>query len=270
MLKEFLTIGRSNFINQTFQWTSSDTEEEYYRAIKEKEIPYGLNDIEYRYNNYGFRCDDFDNHTKHSYRILFAGCSMTEGIGLPLEDIWAKKLHQLISHNLDYNIPYWNIATAGAGLDQMIRYLYNLIDTLKPQIIISYLPNTVRRERWTDDTWSSWNCETNFWSWGFKMDKQQEVFLNQRFINYQTEKNLALLDILLKQIDCQFLYSSSMPEFDILDYIQSDRYIRKDHLPEQYDYARDGIHAGPRTNAIMAERAFEYFWPYVKERLTRP
>lgn len=268
MLKEFLTVGRSDYINQTYKWISSDTEEEYIRAIKDKDIPYGPNDVEYNYNNFGFRCDNFESWNHHPYRILYAGCSMTEGIGLPLQDVWAKQMHQMICQNLNCNIPYWNIATAGSGIDQMIRYLYNLKDIIKPQIIISYLPNTVRRERWTDDAWSSWDVETSFWTWPIKIEREKEVFLNQRFINYQTEKNLAMLDMILNEIDCNFLYSSSMPDFKISNYIQSNRYIQRDHLPEQYDYARDGIHAGPKTNSIMAREAFEYFWPYIKQRLT--
>lgn len=268
MLKEFFIIGRSEFVDQTFEWISSDTLEEFKKAIIEKEIPYGPNDIEYKYNNYGFRCDNFEHWEKHPYRIVFAGCSMTEGIGLPLKDVWAKQMHQMICQKLNYEIPYWNIATAGSGIDQMVRYIYNLKDIIKPQIIISYLPNSVRRERWTDDNWSSWDVETSFWTWPIKIEREKEIFLNQRFINYQTEKNIAMLDILLNQLDCSFLYSSSMPEFSISDYIKSNRYIQKQHLPEQYDYARDGIHAGPKTNSILAKEAFEYFWPYIQQRLT--
>ncbi len=266
MLKEFLTIGRSDFINKTFQWTSSDTKEEYQKAIKTKDIPYGPEDITYVYNEHGFRCDRFD--LESPYRILFAGCSMTEGIGVPLKDLWAKQMHIMICQKLQIDIPYWNIATAGAGLDHMVRHLYNVKDLLKPQIIISYLPNKVRRERWADDNWSAWDAETPFWKWPFKLDNETETFLNDRYINYQTEKNIAMLDMILKELDCMFLYSSSMEDFSISDYIQSPRYVQRHHVPEQYDFGRDGIHAGPKTNAIMAERAFEYFWPTIEQRLT--
>jgi len=267
MPNEFLTVGRLDFINQTFDWTSSDTEEQYNKV--KNTVAYGPEDITYKYNNYGFRCDDFGSWEAYPYRIVFAGCSMTEGIGVALEDLWAKQMHQMICDKLQVQIPYWNIATAGAGIDHMIRYLYNLKNLLKPQIIISYLPSNVRRERWTGDCWSVWESdEKMFWTWPVKVDKKIETFLNERFIDYQTEKNLAMLDMILNELDCQFLYSSSMENFSISDYIQSPRYVQRHHIPEQYDFGRDGIHAGPKTNTIMAERAFEFFWPMIEQRLT--
>ena len=271
MPNEFLATGRLDFINKTFNWTSSDTEEEYLNAIKTKEIPYGPGDITYRYNNYGFRCDDFFDYHTTPYRVLFAGCSMTEGIGVALDDLWAKQMHRMICDKLGVQIPYWNVATAGAGLDHLVRYLYNLKDLLRPQIVISYLPSNVRRERWNGDHWSVWEAsegEQLFWKWPIKVDKKVETFMNERYIEYQTEKNFAMLDMILNELDCMFLYSSSMENFSISNYIHSPRYIQRDHVPEQYDFGRDGIHAGPKTNTIMAERAFEFFWPTIEQRLT--
>lgn len=271
MLKEFLSIGRQDYANKSFNWISSDTEENYYQVLKNKDIPYGTSDIIYSYNNYGFRCDNFDHYSIIPYRILFAGCSMTEGIGLPLEATWAKLFHNMVCNELGIVIPYWNIATAGAGLDHLVRYVYNLKDFIRPQIIISYLPNNARRERWLDDSWSVWDLdETTLWKWPIKIEQSKETFLNERFIEYQTEKNLALLDMMLSEINCTFLYSSSTENFSISDYFNSTRYIQKHHIPEQYDFARDGIHAGPKTNLIMAERAFNFFWPYIEQRLTNP
>lgn len=256
--KEFLRIVRPNLINKTLQWADSDNEEQY-NKVKDH-VPYGPTDIEYKYNNYGFRCDDFDHWSNHPYRILFAGCSMTEGTGVPLKDLWAKQLHSMICNRIG-NIPYWNVATAGSGLDHMVRYLYNTKDLLKPQLIISYVPEKVRRERWFEDRWSVWNL-------GIDIEKDTKIMLEEKYVEYQTEKNLAMLDMILNELDCTFLYSSSAEDFSISNYIKSPRYIQKQHIPEQYDFGRDGLHAGPKTNSIMAERAFEYFWPTIEQRLT--
>ena len=255
-MPEFLKIIRPDLANQTFNWVEPDTEKNY---KKENNI-YGPNDITYKYNNYGFRCDDFSSWENHPYRILFAGCSMTEGTGVPLEDLWAKQVHDMICNKMNFNIPYWTIASAGSGMDHMVRYLYNLKDLLKPQIIISYIPNKVRRERWFEDRWSAWSLD-------LIIEKNTKIFLEDRYVTYQTEKNLAMLDMMLKELNCQFLYSSSMEDFKVSDYIDSPRFVQREHIPEQYDFARDGIHAGPKTNAIMAEKAFEYFWPTIEKRL---
>ena len=74
---EFLRIIRPDLVNKTLYWADSDTEEQY-NKVKDR-VPYGPNDITYKYNNYGFRCDDFTDWRENPIRILFAGCSMTEG-----------------------------------------------------------------------------------------------------------------------------------------------------------------------------------------------
>ena len=258
--KQFFKITRSNLANKTFKWMTADTEENYKKVIRTTQVPYGPNDIEYKYNNFGFRCDDFEDWTKHPYRILYAGCSMTEGIGLPLDDIWATILHKKICKTFDIDIPFWTIASGGTGIDQMVRYLYNVKDLLRPQIIISYLPSKERRELSFETRWGPWSLET-------VEGRDTKVFLNEELVEYNTEKNLAMLDMMLKEIDCQFLFSSSMWDFKIEDYINSPRFVQRPHVPEQYDVARDGIHAGPNTNVIMADRAYEYFIEHIATKL---
>lgn len=258
--KEFLKLRRSELSNKTFYWADSDTEDQYLKIKDKMNIPYGPGDIEYKYNNYGFRCDDFDIWEKYPYRILFAGCSMTEGTGVPLHDTWAKQMHNMICARIG-QMPFWSVASAGSGIDHMIRYIYNIKDLVKPQIIISYVPDKVRRERWFEDRWSAWSLDID-------VEKNTRIMLDEKFVEYQTEKNLAMLDMVLNELDAVFLYSSSMKDFSISDYINSSKYIQKHHIPEQYDFGRDGLHAGPKTNNIMAKHAFEFFWPVIEQRLT--
>ncbi len=258
--KEFLKIVRSNLANKTFKWMTADTEENYKKVIRTTEVPYGPTDIEYKYNNYGFRCDDFESWEKHPFRILYAGCSMTEGIGLPLKDIWPTLLHNKICETYGVKIPFWTVASGGTGIDQLVRHIYNVKDLLRPQIIISYLPSKERRELAFETRWGPWSLETI-------EGRNTKVFLDDRLIEYQTEKNIAMLDMMLKEIDCSFLFSSSMADFQIKDYIDNPRFIQRPHVPEQYDVARDGIHAGPNTNQIMADRAYDFFIPIIEEKL---
>ena len=263
--KQFLKIERSSIANRTFKWMVADTEENYKKVIKTMQVPYGPNDIEYKYNNFGFRCDNFEHWTKHPYRILFAGCSMTEGIGLPLDDVWPKILHKKICEHFKIQMPFWTVAVGGTGIDQMIRYLYNVKDFLKPQIIMSYLPSKERRELAYETRWGPWTLE-------LAEGKGTKIFLDEKLIEYQTEKNIAMLELILKDINSSFLFSSSMEGFKIEDYTESNLFYQRPHIPEQYDIARDGIHAGPETNIIMADRVFEYFGPLIEEKLelTKP
>lgn len=258
--KQFFKIGREDLANQTFKWMIADTEENYRTVIKTMKVPYGPDDIDYKYNNFGFRCDDFDSWEKFPYRILFAGCSMTEGIGLPLEDIWPTLLHKKICEEFGINMPYWTVASRGTGIDQMVRYIYNVKDYLRPQLIISYLPSLERRELCCELRWGLWSLET-------PEGKDTRVFLDENLVSYQTEKNIAMLDLMLKEIDCPLLFSAADGDFQIKDYTDSPMFIQRPHVPEQYDIARDGIHAGPNTNKIMAERAFDFFKPIIADKL---
>ncbi len=260
MEHQFLNVLRPELANKTLKWVTADNEENYKNVIKTTKVPYGPEDISYVYNNYGFRCDDFGNYNDFPIRILFAGCSMTEGVGLPLEDTWPKILHKKICEHYKIQIPFWTVAAGGTGIDQLVRYVYNLKDVLRPQLIISYLPESSRRELAFELPWGHWSLDT-------PEGKNTKIFLDERLIAYFTEKNIAMLEMILNEIDCTFLFSSSMYDFDIKSYTQSPRFIQRPHVPEQYDIARDGIHAGPETNKIMAERAFEYFNPIIAEKL---
>ena len=53
------------------------------------------NKISYKYNNLGFRCDDFTSSHSGAH-ILFAGCSETEGASNALEECWANVLYNKI------------------------------------------------------------------------------------------------------------------------------------------------------------------------------
>lgn len=120
-------IGRSrNPQNTTKKWLGSDSEykftsltennnrtesqEEKYRYWKDKEI-------EYKFNNYGFRTpDDFD-FENGDKGILTLGCSYTEGVGLPIEYMWGYKLAKKL------NLKYYNCALGGQGLHTAFRML---------------------------------------------------------------------------------------------------------------------------------------------------
>lgn len=266
---QFLKAKRPDLANKKFLWRDLDNEENY-NKVKDR-VPYGPNDIEYKYNNYGFRCDDFGPWQNYPYRILFSGCSMTEGIGLPLDDCWAKILHKKICEEYNIEMPFWTIASSGTGIDQMVRYLYNFKDLLRPQIIISYLPSKERRELWYETRWGVWVFEPEFTdkfgTHNIAKNFNTKIFIDENYVEYQTEKNLVMLEMMLNQIDCSFLFSSSMEDFQINWYTNSPRFIQKPHKPEQYDVARDHLHAGPKTNNIMADMAFDYFKPIIKEKL---
>jgi hypothetical protein len=87
----------SNFLkNNYFGLLKPDTEENL--LFYEKETAPNQDPIVYKYNNKGFRCEDFTTDRKGMH-ILFGGCSETEGAANLLEDVWAKVLYNKIKES---------------------------------------------------------------------------------------------------------------------------------------------------------------------------
>lgn len=262
-MKQFLKSLDLPLKHQTLKWKSGDTEKTYLEQIKKGNSLYGVNDIEYKHNNYGFRCDNFEDWQKHKYRILFAGCSAAEGIALPLDQTWTKLVHSKICSELNTQIPFWSIAQAATSLDHIVRYFYHLGDLLRPQVIITYIPFIERRERWNDDTWIPNQGNGNFFKPSYF--EENKVFYDQNFIDYQTEKNMAMLQLMLEKWNsimlCASLNREYDPNYEYLDRIHNDKSL---YLVKT-DFGRDGYHGGPKSNKEFADQVFDSMWPKIKD-----
>jgi hypothetical protein len=97
----------------------------------------------YNLNSHGLRSDEFlsSHEGKH---ILFAGCSVTTGEGLPLKDTWAHKLYTQISSSQKTS-GYFNISYPGASILGTIKQIYLYVENFgSPDCIFALLPNIVR------------------------------------------------------------------------------------------------------------------------------
>jgi hypothetical protein len=108
------------------------------------------NNIFYRKNNYGYRCDDFiEKHDKK--HILFSGCSMTSGSGLEESEIWSNMLYQELNKNNEYS-GYFNLAISG---NTVAKIIYNLFKYFKlfgnPEVIFLLLPPIDRKDKFLKD-----------------------------------------------------------------------------------------------------------------------
>lgn len=112
--------------NSTKKWLGSDSEKAFKSIVesknrsesKEEKFEYWKDkEIEYKFNNFGFRTpDDFDFENGEK-GILTLGCSFTEGIGLPLEYMWGYKLAK------ELGVKYYTCALGGQGLHTAFRML---------------------------------------------------------------------------------------------------------------------------------------------------
>lgn len=112
------------------------------RAIRDKLRFSGWSDtnVEYRYNNHGFRSmHDFDLGSP-APGYMFLGCSMTEGIGLNVEDTWAYRLWENMGGI------YYNLGQGGTGIETQYRLLRAWAPRIRPVAIYSIGAIVPRRE----------------------------------------------------------------------------------------------------------------------------
>ena len=107
-------------------------------------------DITYKINQYGHRCDNFLN-IHNGLHVLFSGCSITFGEGLPLDRTWAYYLYKKIKKENSLS-GYYNLSYTGGGIDTIINNLFRYCGQFKnPDIIFILMPNIEREYAWWYD-----------------------------------------------------------------------------------------------------------------------
>lgn len=97
----------------------------------------------YVVNSQGLRSDEFK--TEHDGKhLVFAGCSITAGEGLPLEFVWARKVYEEISKN-EKTSGYFNIAAPGSSITEIVSQVFKYIHLYgNPDSLFINLPDPDR------------------------------------------------------------------------------------------------------------------------------
>ena len=211
--------------------------------------------FDYRYNEYGFRCDSMANPLQHQHRVLWAGCSLTEGIGLPVDALWSHLMTQRLRAALrDPHMPYWSVARGARGQDWIARQLSMMIPVLRPQMVIAHLPDPGRRELWSDGKLCAWQAgDAHMEQLGRRIvgiwDDDQIVHDSQRAIVLIHTACRAAGSAFRWHMwlhghgDCDAMYQRIRQ--GLPDDIQACHYAS---APGGGDVARDGMHGGPGTH----------------------
>jgi len=139
-----------NIAGKTLKWAGSDSHALFEQNIKNPETYkklklYGWLDpdcISYKYNKYGFRCDEFDDRAAG----IALGCSHTEGTGLPEQSSWPSVLSKLLG------IHVWNLGVGAVSLDTVFRLLDYWLPKLSPKFVTICIPSTSRVEVFQNKT----------------------------------------------------------------------------------------------------------------------
>lgn len=193
------SFKESKYCNNTYNWFSSDTEENYNNILKNDKNDYTPEDINYKMNSYGYRCDEFNN-INYDYKILFAGCSITCGIGVKVEEVWGYKLIEKIRNTYKMNIPYWNIGMGAKSADYISRKISLAFDFIHPDIVIALFPEILRHEL----NYNNYISDFGVWN---KKGPEFDVFTDEKNL-YDYEKNLLFCYFCCKSYNTKFLWSS--------------------------------------------------------------
>lgn len=139
-------------VSRNPQWVSCD-DEEHYRAEGNRYAP---DSFSYHLSAEGFRGDDLIVPEKRfgeggPPRVLFMGCSNTYGIGLPLEDVWSRKVWRGVCQHFGRDdVPFWNVSEGGRGLGWIARMASLAVPILRPDVVMILAPAPHRREFWNE------------------------------------------------------------------------------------------------------------------------
>ena len=127
--------------NRTQTWFNTDLEDRY----KEKGHPtLGIDDVSYKFNSHGYRCDEFKECGQ--INVLSLGCSWTFGTGLPADKTWPASITRKLSKALNADVKNWNLGYPGHSNDYISRTLALAVPILKPDLVIIHFTRLIRRE----------------------------------------------------------------------------------------------------------------------------
>lgn len=180
-------IAESLFFNNLEKIERAESERFVHRAENIIKKDQTNKDVEYLYNSFGFRSDEFkkDHEKEH---ILFAGCSETEGVGGNLDSAWSHMLYSKILKEVELS-GFFNIGRAGWGYDRIISNIMSYIDSYgKPDKIFILFPNIGRFYNWEID--QSKYLEV----FGYASSIPPEVSEEERKTYPETKKDLSPVD----------------------------------------------------------------------------
>jgi hypothetical protein len=208
--------------NLYFRELGSDTESNFLQNLKKQpnDWIYRNKKINYLRNNLGHRCKELDKLDNDF--ILFLGCSITEGVGLAIEDTYPF----LLSKKL--NLDYYNLGIGGTGIDVLSMNLSLWFSNIKkpPKMIVIQWPEIYRRieiENKDITLLGPWSTDDHF----------KNEILGNSFNHYYN---------VLKTINISYINFLKIPMIDFTN--EEIVYL---------DYARDLKHPGIDSNKNISD-----------------
>jgi len=157
-------------------------------------IQSGLGDCNFYYklNKDGFRSKNFDEFDQNNTNFLFAGCSITYGIGLPEGLTWPDFFSKKVSDSQN-NFDFYNISLPGASIFLNFKNILAFIKSVgKPDYILMIVPETTRNLHW--------DVESKKFANALITSQQRQVDINYKK-QYVQENNLMFNIVYLQTLE---------------------------------------------------------------------
>lgn len=235
------SIPRTTRANiKSTHWHGTDSLEAF-----EKNKPAGWTEdsISYAVNKQGYRSMEFvddGNFTVASY-----GCSMTMGVGVPVEYTWPEIFCKLLQKQTGNIVNNFNLGWGGSSTDHICRTLFCAVPVLKPNLVLMYLPDMYRRETYDSEGYATRMIPTN------KVHAEYyEKYANHHEAKNNFLKNLMFMKTVLELHGIPWLFATwdqdmKKEVFKEKTYVDGHRYFND-------DWARDCSHPSIKSYTYLA------------------
>lgn len=281
--------GGGYYLNDAIWSTAWEKNATLNSSTQNGKTPYDIDSFRYTHNFQGFRCDDLRTLDDTKPVVVFVGCSYTYGTGLPIDKTWAHIVWRRIVDELGVEFAYCNVSRAGASLDFLTRMVYLISQRNNIDAVFGLLPPIQRAELVVE----SYDGIPNFINPVVKAREglsdytmrmidtyKHSLMLDEAYVAYQLNKNLAFLDVMLKNAaqDYSFWHPDAVEEARFIEqkylkhFQNSGRLIKKpvvDALTGKNIYARDLSHASAEAHQQYADSVVDTQISRLKEVLCK-
>lgn len=237
--------------NTKTHWHSTDDKDTYCKHQRDQEarklldqFGWTADNVEYRFNNYGFRTDDDFDIDNPSPGIITVGCSYAEGVGINLEDTWGHKIAQKLG------CKFYNLGQAGSGIETQYRLIKAWAPVLKPIAVLSQGSWAYRYEFATSQESFFLTPWTKYVNHPSHLEFYKTVLADQLHNDVMITKTYDAIKHIVTEL--------KIPFYELNEYTHRTGAFNFG-AENSTDYARDLNHPGKKYNSVVADYFYRFF-----------
>jgi hypothetical protein len=219
---------------------------------------------EYQFNELGYRGESYDPSAEFTLAVI--GCSVSVGVGVPIECTWGTRLAGKIKQYLRLKrVSCLNFSQSGCSNDYIARTALRQFSAKKPTMAVILFTRMMRRELLKGDS------ILTFGTWTVNEDPMLQSLLDC-YTNEEAAANLVKNVLLVSNycalnkiplvysvMELSLLEEKIFPRHPVLSELWStsahDNLLR--YGMRWGDCGRDNAHPGPRSHENFAQQIFE-------------